>query len=305
MKKEKDTDQNKDKDKNKNKKPAPCAIDQPKVPEPPPQRKEWEDLTIADDYMFKLVMSHKRICKHLLEIILGIKIRKLMEPKTEHPIKNSYESKGIRLDVYVEDDQNTVYDIEMQVRKYPEAYLGHRTRYYQSVIDFEALDAGVEYNKLKKSIIIFICPFKIFDGMRHRYTFNTICNEDNSLKLDDGTSKVILTTKGTLNDVNQNVRNFLDFVDGLPVKDTWVDKIRDLITKLKQDEREKANYMTFQMKLNEEREEGRKEERRNAIVKMIRTLKNLSIEQPKVIEQLVREYSLTQSEAQAAVQANW
>ena len=155
MKKEKDTDQNKDKDKNKNKKPAPCAIDQPKVPEPPPQRKEWEDLTIADDYMFKLVMSHKRICKHLLEMILGIKIRKLMEPKTEHPIKNSYESKGIRLDVYVEDDQNTVYDIEMQVRKYPEAYLGHRTRYYQSVIDFEALDAGVEYNKLKKSIIIF------------------------------------------------------------------------------------------------------------------------------------------------------
>ena len=141
--------------------------------------------------------------------------------------------------------------------------------------------------------------------MRHRYTFNTICNEDNSLKLDDGTSKVILTTKGTLNDVNQKVRNFLDFVDGLPVKDTWVDKIRDLITKLKQDEREKANYMTFQMKLNEEREEGRKEERRNAIVKMIRTLKNLSIEQPKVIEQLVREYSLTQSEAQAAVQANW
>ena len=126
-----------------------------------------------------------------------------------------------------------------------------------------------------------------------------------SLKLDDGTSKVILTTKGTLNDVNQKVRNFLDFVDGLPVKDTWVDKIRDLITKLKQDEREKANYMTFQMKLNEEREEGRKEERRNAIVKMIRTLKNLSIEQPKVIEQLVREYSLTQSEAQAAVQANW
>jgi len=305
MKKEKDTDQNKDKDKNKNKKPAPCAIDQPKVPEPPPQRKEWEDLTIADDYMFKLVMSHKRICKHLLEMILGIKIRKLMEPKTEHAMKNSYESKGIRLDVYVEDDENTVYDIEMQVRKYPEAYLGHRTRYYQSVIDFGALDAGVEYNKLKKSIIIFICPFKIFDGMRHRYTFNTICNEDNSLKLDDGTSKVILTTKGTLNDVNQKVRNFLDFVDGLPVKDTWVDKIRDLITKLKQDEREKANYMTFQMKLNEEREEGRKEERRNAIVKMIRTLKNLSIEQPKVIEQLVREYSLTQSEAQAAVQANW
>ena len=287
------------------KKPQTSDLEQPRVPEMPPKRKEWEDLTIADDYMFKLVMSHKRISKHLLEIILGVKIRKIMSPKTEHPIKNSYESKGIRLDVYVEDDRDTVYDIEMQVRKYPEAYLGHRTRYYQSVIDFEALDAGVEYNQLKKSIIIFICPFKIFDGKRHLYTFNTICNEDTTLKLDDGATKILLSTKGTLNDVDQKVKNFLDFVDGLPVNDKWVDKIRELIAKLKQDEREKANYMTYQMKLNEEREEGRREERQNSIVKMIRTLKNLSIEQPKVIEQLIREYSLTQSEAQAAVQANW
>ncbi len=31
-------------------------------------------------------------------------------------MKARYESKGVRLDVYVEDDQNTVYDIEMQVR---------------------------------------------------------------------------------------------------------------------------------------------------------------------------------------------
>lgn len=81
--------------------------------QPPPSNiKPWEDLTIADDYMFKLVMSHKRICKHLLEMILGIKIRKLMEPKTEHAISTGYESKGIRLDVYVEDDENTIYDID-------------------------------------------------------------------------------------------------------------------------------------------------------------------------------------------------
>ena len=291
------------------KKPQTSDLEQPRVPEMPPKRKEWEELTIADDYMFKLVMSHKRICKHLLEIILGVKIRKIMSPKTEHPIKNSYESKGIRLDVYVEDDQDTVYDIEMQVRKYPEAYLGHRTRYYQSVIDFEALDAGVEYNKLKKSIIIFICPFKIFDGKRHLYTFNTICNEDTTLKLDDGTTKILLSTKGTLNDVDQKVKNFLDFVDGLPVNDKWVDKIRELIAKLKQDEREKANYMTYQMKLNEERAEGRKEgeekERKEGIRNLIATIKELSSNQAQAVEQLMKRYSLTQSEAQAAVQANW
>ena len=42
--------------------------------------KAWEDLTIADDYMFKLVMRHKHICKHLLEMILGVKIRRLVDP---------------------------------------------------------------------------------------------------------------------------------------------------------------------------------------------------------------------------------
>ena len=131
--------------------------------------KAWEDLTIADDYMFKLVMSHKHICKHLLEMILGIKINKIMEPATEKAMKTGYESKGIRLDVYVEDDESTVYDIEMQVRRYPEIWLGRRTRYYQSVIDFGALQVGVEYHQLKKSIIIFICPFLIFDGKHHIY----------------------------------------------------------------------------------------------------------------------------------------
>lgn len=285
----------------------------PKEPELPYKRKEWEDLTIADDYMFKLVMSHKRICKHLLEMILGIKIRKLMDPKTEHPIKNSYESKGIRLDVYVEGDENTIYDIEMQVRKYSEAYLGHRTRYYQSVIDMDALHAGVKYHKLKKSIIIFICPFTLFDGQHHLFTFKNTCQEDKSILLDDGTSKLFLSTKGTLDDVDSKVKNFLDFVDGLPVKDVWVDKIKDLIAKLKQDEREKANYMTYQMKIEEEREEaleegiakGRKEERTDGIKNLIATIKELSANQAQAVEQLMKRYSLTQSEAKAAVQANW
>lgn len=223
------------------------------------KHKAWEDLTIADDYMFKLVMSHKRICKHLLEKLLGITIRDLKEPETEKAMKHGYESKGIRLDVYVEDDANTVYDLEMQVRRYPDVTLGHRTRYYQSTIDFGALQAGIRYDKLKKSIIIFVCPFRLFDSNRHVYTFQNTCQEDNSILLEDGTTKIFLSTKGTLDDVAPEIRNFLDFVDGLPVQDSFVNEIRDLIDKLKRTEREKVNYMTFQMRIDEEREEARAE----------------------------------------------
>ncbi len=243
-------------------------------PPVPSYLKPWEDLTIADDYMFKLVMSHKHICKHLLELILGIKIHKLMEPSTEKAMKIGYESKGIRLDVYVEDDENTVYDIEMQVRRYPEAWLGRRTRYYQSVIDFGALQVGLEYHQLKRSIIIFICPFKIFDGQRHLYTFRNICQQNKKLQLDDGSQKIFLSTKGNLRDVNAKVLNFLKFVDGLPVKDKWVDELQELITELKTNEREKANYMTYQMKLaeveGEARAKARDEERTSTALDMLR-----------------------------------
>ena len=250
-------------------------------------------------------MKHKHICKHLLEIILGIKIKQLVDPETEKPFKNSYESKGIRLDVYVEDEEETVYDIEMQVRRYPEATLGRRTRYYQSVIDFDSLQAGLDYNKLKKSIIIFICPFRLFNSNRHIFTFKNTCQQDKKIILDDGASKIFLSTKGTLKDVSKDVSNFLAFVDGLPVKDKWIDEIQALITKLKNTEKEKVDYMTYEMKIAEEVEIARDEERKVGIKALIASAKKFSASPAQTMEQLMEQYSLTKDEAQAAVQANW
>ena len=67
--------------------------------------------------------------------------------------------------------------------------------------------------------------------------------------------------------------------------------------------------MTYQMKLNEERAEGRKEaeekERKEGIRNLIATIKELSSNQAQAVEQLMKRYSLSQSEAQATVQANW
>ena len=79
--------------------------------------KSWEELTICDDYMFKLIMSRKRICKKVLERILHVEISDIRYLEAEKPMKPSYRSKGIRLDVYVRDDTHTVYNIEMQVRR--------------------------------------------------------------------------------------------------------------------------------------------------------------------------------------------
>lgn len=89
-----------------------------------------------------------------------------------------------------------------------------------------------------------------------KYATSEPRTEDKKIELDDGASKIFLITKGTLYDVSHEVKNFLDFVDGLPVKDTWIDEVQNLITELEHIEREKVNYMTYQMKIAEERTEA-------------------------------------------------
>ena len=75
--------------------------------------KKYEELELRDDYMFSRIMSDPEFVKPLLETILGVKIRKIVYPQTQKTIDLSLRAKGIRLDVYVEDDQNTVFNLEM------------------------------------------------------------------------------------------------------------------------------------------------------------------------------------------------
>ena len=66
------------------------------------------------------------------------------------------------------------------------------------MIDLNILEKGDDYNHLKKSYVIFICTFDPFGLGRHIYTFENRCSEDTTLTLNDGTVKIILNTKGTL-----------------------------------------------------------------------------------------------------------
>ena len=229
--------------------------------------KPWEELTIADDYMFKLVMRHPKICKRLIEKILKIKIKHIEYLDDEKSLKFRYSGKGIRLDVYVEGD-DTIYDIEMQVRDYGDKEIAYRTRYYQSMIDVESLASGTDYKELKKSYIIFICPFALFGGLRHVYTFRNICMEDTNLQLNDGTSKIFLCSDGKLNDVPDDIKAFLDYIKGMPSNDEFVIEIDNYIREIKVKQEERVSYMTYEMKIREAEDYGRAECRSQMAVDM-------------------------------------
>ena len=102
--------------------------------------KKYEELTIKDDFMFGIIMRNPKYCKTFLETVLDVKISRIEYPETQKTIDISLSSKSIRLDIYVEDGKNTVYNIEMQSALYK--YIPKRSRYYQDMIDLNILEKG-------------------------------------------------------------------------------------------------------------------------------------------------------------------
>lgn len=110
--------------------------------------KKYEELDFTDDFFFcKILMKNKRLCKELLELILKIKIEKIVFSMEQKPIEITADGKGVRLDVYVEDDEKTIYDIEMQPTM--KKNLPKRSRYYQGMIDLNLIERGANYKELK------------------------------------------------------------------------------------------------------------------------------------------------------------
>ena len=115
--------------------------------------KSVKELNLEDDFLFAKVMTDESICKIVLEKILAIEIKEIKMPEEQKVINILSENKGIRLDIYVNDDQNMVYNIEMQ--KGRDTELAKRSRYYQGNIDINMITKGSKYFELHKSFIIF------------------------------------------------------------------------------------------------------------------------------------------------------
>lgn len=218
--------------------------------------KKWQSLTIQNNFIFgKTMESNPDLCRRLLEKILHIKITKISYPEREKTIETRLDSKGIRLDVYVEEKgANRSFDVEMQISDSDN--LAKRMRYYQGLIDMDKLKRGEHYGALGESFIIFICPFDKFKEGRHIYTFKEICAEDTEIELGDGATKIFLSTKGTLEDVDKDVKAFLDYVDAGIVSGEFVKEVDEAVQIVKTNRRGVKEFMTFEMMLLENRMAG-------------------------------------------------
>ncbi len=246
------------------------------------KQEAWEELSIANDFLFGKIMQNSELCKELLQRILpDLKIDRIEYPQLQKTIKPDMDARSVRLDVYVKDNKNTVYDIEMQVSDTKE--LPERSRYYQSMIDLQLIDKGQYYKKLNRSYIIFICPFDVFGKGRHIYTFENICKEDKNISMGDGAVKIFLNANGTQDDVSKELKAFLDYVAGEKPEDSFVEKLEEAVKEAKRNREWRHEYMTLLMRDHENIEKGKE----LMIVNALKTTK--SVKQTSFILQLTEQ----------------
>ena len=210
-------------------------------------------------FLFEKVMHNKRICKRLIEKILGITIQSIEFPEAEKTISIRRDSKSVRLDVYVTDNTGRVYDIEMQCTNPLDDELIRRTRYYQGMIDMDLINKGRNYAELNSTYIIFICTFDLFGLGRPTYTFRNLCLEDTNLELNDGTTKLFLNSTAVIpyespdtfpySDLDDDIFYFLQYINGHAPQGKFVNTINEEVAKVKKNKEMEKSYMTYAMEI--------------------------------------------------------
>ena len=237
---------------------------------------DWDSLTFANNYVFLEVMNNKKRCQYLIERILHIPIKGILQIVAErHTSSPRISSKSIRLDVYVEIPDGTVIDLEMQVtgkgstiyrdkdEKTVKRELPLRTRYYQGLISMDMLRRGMKYTKLRKSYVVFICTFDPYGKDLPVYHFTNRSREDNSLEMGDLTENIFLNARAAEKTDDRELAAFLRYVNNGQIQNEFTQEIDDETKRVRRDTDWRERVVTWEMDLRvlkkEAREEGKKE----------------------------------------------
>ena len=218
--------------------------------------KPIEELTFTDDFMFGKIMQNPEICKGLLERLLEIKIEKIEYPTLQKSISPHYKSKGVRLDVYVQ-DSNRVFDIEIQ--NHLDENLPKRTRYYQSMMDIDLLLKGKNYTQLKESFVIFVCKEDFFGENMPCYYFTYTCKGKSDLQLGDETHKIFFNASAFENEKNLEKKSILEYIIDKKSTSEFTTKLDTLVEQTKLNEIFKGDYMAWGLAEFDAEQRGKKE----------------------------------------------
>ena len=142
-------------------------------------------------------------------------------------------------------------------------------------LDLKLIEKGQSYDILKTSYVIFICTFDFFEKNRSIYEFENICVDDSDIKLNDGTHKIFLNTKGNRDGISEELQMLLDYFDGREPESQLAKDIDRKVFEARNNKQWRREYMSYQMELNQQYRNGKEEGRKEGIDDMSKLIKML------------------------------
>ena len=276
-----------------------------------PVMKPLAELTLLDRFLFACVMEDRGTMELVLSIILGEEIRLAGQPQAEREMRTVPWLRSIRLDVYSVDEENRVYNAEVQKKN--TGNLIKRSRFYQALIDSSLLAPGeIDFNRMQSSCLITIMPFDLWGYGRYRYTFRMVCQEESGLFLEDGAVRIFLNTHGTVPEgVSGELIELLHYIEHTSETEaagSSSPRIKELhrrVSQVKASEEIGVRYMQEweerMYQLQDAKAEGREEGREAGLEEGIRAFVLDNLEEGKtegqILDKLVRMFSLSRDTA--------
>lgn len=131
-------------------------------------------LRLLDDDFMNKVFADKACAEFLLQIILQRSDLKVAQVHVQHEVKN-LQGRSARLDILAVDEENRVYNIEIQ--RDDRGASVKRARYNSSLIDANITEPGEQYEKLNETYVIFITEHDVLKGGRPIYRIERTVQE--------------------------------------------------------------------------------------------------------------------------------
>ena len=170
------------------------------------ERRPLEDLTLMDDYMFWAVMKRKELLIHLLEYILDITIIDLNYSKGQETIKDGYDSRGVRLDVFVKDEKGRWYNIDF---------------------------------------VIFITRFDTHRRDKKLYWFESRDRFEADLLFGNEVNYVIVNVTGTKGTISKELEGIIQYLKTGETGDEYTKELDEEVNTVKRSDERKAEYMKY------------------------------------------------------------
>ena len=239
------------------------------------ESKTLQELNLTDDFLFDVATEELENCKTIIELTTGLRLKSLKWKSGQKVIHNLPGKRGIRLDFIAEAEDGRIFDVEMQNRN--EGNIPKRTRFYQALIDSPLLKSGERgFDKMNPLYIIIICNYDPYGERKYCYTFENQCREGPGLRLGDGVTKLLLSTKGeNEEEVPKELVDFLNYVTesnekGLPDEcDERLKRLHESIQEIKESADMEVEYMKMEERERIIRDEGKKVGRIETILEIL------------------------------------